>query len=70
MDASSNSRRGMTTRSTPWRARKGDERRNISRINRLARLRSTAPPSLRDATMPRRQGFPPLAAVMSVRNRP
>ncbi len=49
------SRRGITTMSSaPTAGRSGSPARKTSRIRRLARLRSTAPPSRREATTPRR----------------
>ncbi len=69
--AVSSSRFGMTTRSTATAFPAGGARwRKNSRINRLARLRSTAPPSFREATMPSRAPGSPLGSIRNVKNRP
>ncbi len=69
--AASSSRFGMTTRSTAMAFPAGGARwRKNSRINRLARLRSTAPPSFREATMPSRAPGSPLGSIRNVKNRP
>src|ERR1700733_15207299 len=44
----------MTTRSKPAVSAPGAASRNSSRMRRLARLRTTAPPSFRDAMIPSR----------------
>ena len=58
----------MTTRSTGRPERLAFL--NVSRIKRLARFLTTAPPSFLDATMPRRVAVALLGAAMIVRNRP
>jgi hypothetical protein len=44
--------------------------RNVSRISRLARFLTTAPPSFREATIPSRDQEAPSRAAMTVRYRP
>ena len=67
-DADSKGALGMTTRSSATPSVISN--RKTSRINRLARFLTTAPPSFLEATIPRRARGAPSGAPMIVRSRP
>jgi len=58
-----------TTRSNAW-SPAGPRRRKLSLSRRRARLRTTAPPSLFPAAMPRRCSVPPLGTAIIMNCRP
>ena len=59
---------GMTTRSTEGKG--AESVRKVSRMSRLARFLTTAPPSFLEATIPSRVHGAPSGATMSVKYRP